>query len=135
MEKTVVVTRSYEPQATRGILRVDDKVFHTLEPPWRNNQNGISCILPGEYIAKFLERSTSGRYRNVYWLQAVPGRSGILIHAGNVPAHTEGCILIGRQTGILNGMPAVLNSKSALSEFVGMMQPNDFRIFILGDPR
>jgi hypothetical protein len=135
MEKTVTLTRSYSTQATRGVLRIDDKVFHTLELPWLNNQNNVSCIPPGEYRAKFLERSTSGRYRNVYWLQDVPGRGGILIHAGNVPAHTKGCLLVGRKTGTIDGRPAVLNSKSALAEFVGLLQPNDFRILILGDPR
>lgn len=133
--KSIILARTYGPMATRGLLYVDDKVFHTLELPWRNNQNDISCIPPGTYTAKFLERSTSGRYRNVYWLQNVPGRGGVLIHSGNIPAHTKGCILIGKKPGELEGQPAVLISKSALSEFVGLMQPEDFRISILGDPQ
>lgn len=132
--QTIFLARTYLPQATRGMLFVQDKVFHMLERPWLNNQSNISCIPPGEYVAKFLERSTSGRYRNVYWLQDVPGRGGILIHAGNIIDHTKGCLLIGSKTGMIGNQLAVLNSKSALAQFVSMMQPRDFRIHILGEP-
>jgi len=101
---------------TFGMLLVGNKIFNTLELPWRDNERNRSCIPPGEYQCVFMERSSSGRYRNCFHVKGVPGRTGILIHAGNVPEQTKGCILIGRKRGSLCGKPAVLSSKVALSE-------------------
>lgn len=135
MVQTVILLRSYTLNVTLGVLFARSKKFYTLELPWRNNQSNISCIPPGEYRAKFVERSASGRYHNVYHVQDVPGRGGILIHSGNITAHSKGCLLIGRKPGLLGDQPAVLNSKSALAEFVSLMQPHDFRLIIMGEPQ
>lgn len=118
------------PDCIRGFFNLDGELFHVLEPPWRNNTRDESCIPPGAYQARFLPRSTSGKYRNVFWLQDVPGRSGILIHSGNVVAHTRGCLIIGKRRGTLAGQPAVLNSRTALLELVTLTGKNDFRLTI-----
>lgn len=103
---------------TIGKMSIDGVYFcDTLEDKNRDlNENGKfdngeekvygeTCIPFGRYkiklayIAKFK--------RETPWLQNVPNFSGILIHAGNVPAHTLGCILVGENK--VKGM--VINSK------------------------
>lgn len=100
---------------TRGVLIADGEVFHTIEPPWNHNMRNTSCIPSGIYDYEFLPRSASGKYRNCYHIKNVIGRDGILIHNGNLPEHTKGCILIGQKCGELACKPAVLSSKVAMS--------------------
>ena len=74
-----------------------DFLCFTLEDPWNENSKGISCIPKGCYE---LYTKTYGRYYDKYnvpipILRDVPGRSEILIHPGNFPEDTRGCILVG----------------------------------------
>lgn len=106
------------------------KWFHILEPPWRDNKTNVSCIPPGQYRCQFLKRSASGKYRNVYHVLQVRDRSGILIHQGNLVEHTWGCLIIGTRRGNLAGKPAVLNSVTALRQFVKIMGTEPFTLTI-----
>lgn len=108
---------NYPGLCVMGGMVIDGKPYYTLEPRWKDNQRNISCIPPGEYEVEFMPRSWSGKYRNCFHVKDVPGRSQILIHAGNVPDHTRGCILIGKRHGWLAGKPAVLSSAVALRQF------------------
>jgi len=110
---------------------LDWNVFHTLERPWLDNKVNESCIIPGKYKCTFLKRSNSGRYRNVYYLNNIPGRSGILIHNGNLVAHSKGCIILGSKTGILNGQPAVLGSRTAKNKLAKLINEEDFILRVL----
>lgn len=121
------------PLAVLGTLALKGETFHVLERPWLGNAANQSCIPAGSYKAVFLDRSASGKYRNVYHLRDVPGRSGILIHTGNVVAHSRGCLIIGKRRGTLSGNPAVLNSRTALGELNDLMQGEDFTLNIIGD--
>jgi hypothetical protein len=49
------------------------------------------------------------------------GRSAILIHSGNTTDQIEGCVLVGMRHGYLNDMPAVLDSRTALTQLRGML--------------
>lgn len=117
----------------RGTMSTGENTFHILERPWLNNQRNISCIPAGEYIATFMPRSASGKYKRVFHVQAVSGRSGILIHNGNVVSHTRGCLIIGSRRGTLAGKPAVLNSRTALSDLVDEMQEESFKLIVVGN--
>jgi hypothetical protein len=77
----------------------------TLELPWADNENRRSCIppRPGEEIAYKAKRHESPRYGETLYLPGVPGRSEILIHAGNYISDTLGCILVGAQFTDLDG--------------------------------
>lgn len=121
------------PSVVLGTLMLKGETFHVLERPWLGNRRNESCIPAGTYKAEFLPRSTSGKYRNVYWLRDVPGRSGVLIHTGNLVAHSRGCLIIGKRRGVLAGKPAVLNSKTALGELNDLMRGEDFTLNIIGD--
>lgn len=81
---------------TLGTLSTSDiplPTLYTLEPPWRDNKRGASCIPPGEY--RCLEWR-SKRFGDTFIVCAVPGgRDGILFHVGNSEKDTSGCILLG----------------------------------------
>lgn len=82
--------------ATLGELTGLSRTLYTLEDVWRNNARTISCIPAGTYLVH--PHGWHGepvRYKRVWQLQNVPGRSAILMHAGNVHQDTEGCILVG----------------------------------------
>ena len=103
-------------QHTLGIFVIDGQAFYTIERPWLNNRKNESCIPTGEYTVNFMARSGSGKYRNVYHLQNVKNRGGILIHNGNLVSHSRGCIILGTRPGVLGNHTAVLNSKSGMKK-------------------
>lgn len=116
---------------TAGLLVYDNKSLYTLEPAWLGNRRNISCIPAGEYTCEFMPRSSSGKYRNVYHIVGVDGRTGILIHNGNLRRHTKGCVLLGTRSGRLGGRPAVLSSRTAMKRFVQDMDKRDFKLRVI----
>lgn len=119
----------------RGTLLIGDQCFHILERLWADNLRNESCIPGGAYTARFVERSPGGRYRDVFWLPDVPGRTAILIHNGNTVDHSRGCLIIGKRRGTLAGKPAVLNSRTALGELAELTGRSDFNLTLLGDQK
>jgi len=94
--------------STEGILYVDGtQECYTLELPVKDGLPG-SAIPPGNYPV-ILALSPKFSVINDPWvkqyadeiphLQNIPGRSNILIHWGNDPSDTEGCILVGQSRG------------------------------------
>jgi hypothetical protein len=137
METVILLRDEVSPSVIRGTLYAKDKTFQILERPWKNNTRNESCIpetgdISKPYRAVFLSRSASGRYKNIYHIQNVPNRGGILIHQGNVVDHTRGCLIIGKKRGNLAGKLAVLNSRTALNEFVLLMEEKPFELIIVG---
>jgi len=118
-----------------GSLFSDGKMLcYIAAPPWKQNRNNVSCIPAGTYPVSHLPRSASGRYRDVYLLHDVPGRSAILIHCGNLSGDielgrktdTHGCLLPGKRIGTINGQRAVLASKGALQIIHQEVNRSDF---------
>ena len=97
MTEHLTLYRFYEDNKTTigHILHNDMRLCYTLELPDRENKNRISCIPKGIYSPYFIESSASGKYKKVYHIPDVPGRTGVLIHKGNNHRHTLGCILVG----------------------------------------
>ena len=120
---------------TFGRIQIDNKYFHTLELPWLNNQQSISWVPNGEYEC---ELYPSSRFGNVYLLHNVPDRSGVLIHQGNfggnkskgLKSDIEGCILLGKSRGVINGQKCVLNSRIAVKEFMDTIHRQPFTLII-----
>jgi RHS repeat-associated protein len=85
-------------ESTIGILSVDSgKVSGvTLELPDLGNKPNVSCIPCGRYEGV---RTSSARLGEVIALRYVRGRTDILVHAGNTPNDTRGCILVGASAG------------------------------------
>lgn len=130
-------------QGTPGALLADDGslICYTLELPWRGNEQGLSCIPVGQYMASYLERSWSGRFRDIYLLHDVPGRSAILIHAGNyagdsqlgLRTHTWGCILPCSKHGVLAGQFAGLASRRAKNQLMAYTGRQEITITVEGE--
>jgi hypothetical protein len=100
-------------QSTIGKIYINDKHFcYSLELPDKNNEPFISRIPEGKY--QCLPYS-SKKYPDVVELQNVKNRSKILIHAGNYPNDTQGCILLGYTS---YKQDYVGTSKKALKEFL-----------------
>jgi hypothetical protein len=96
----------------------------TLENPWLDNAQTVSCIPAGEYVCR---RVISPRYGETFEITLVPGRTHILFHWGNYPSNTEGCVLLG--TSRAADVPAVWSSKAAHAEF--MQATRDVDEFVL----
>jgi len=106
-----------------GALRIGKKLFcTTLEPADRGNKPDVSCIPPGQYLCR---RVQSPRFWDTFEVLNVPGRTLILFHPGNRMQDTEGCILIGRTWGQLEGDRAVLNSGNTFERFMIEMKGVD----------
>lgn len=86
-----------------------------LELPWKNNQPQISCIPAGSYEMKSEQHAKFG---NVYRINGVPGRAGILIHSGNSASDTRGCILPGSSITRLSNKTIVVDSRKALAQLL-----------------
>jgi hypothetical protein len=107
------------PNGTHGSLYVDggERLCYTLEEPWKNNEPRVSCIPPGRYK---VGPHDGTHFKDVWHVKDVPGRSAILIHAGNTIADTMGCILVGlgvSVTGISQSQAALAKLRAILPDF------------------
>jgi len=122
-------------EGTFGKLIVLDRVFHSAELPWWNNQTDVSCIPLGEYTCTWHQ---SSRYGWTYLVNDVPGRTHILFHVGNwagddhkgYRTDSNGCILLGLAAGEIYGQKAILQSTKAIKEFNGSLNQRAFRLII-----
>lgn len=122
---------------TLGVLTIGtgNQVLYmckTLELPWRDNANSISCVPAGTYKVK---KYSSETYPGVYELQDVPGRSKILIHWGNYNRNTQGCILVGSEHKDIDGdgLRDVRHSRKTLRQLKNKIDYKEFELTIL-DP-
>lgn len=105
--------------ATPGVLYLNKApTFLTIEPPWLDNASNVSCVPPGRYK---IELVNSPAFGETWELKGVPNRSEILIHWGNTPEDTEGCVLIGESWGWIDPYFAVLNSRKALKRLSALL--------------
>lgn len=109
---------------TEGELFINSVPFcNTLEPAQGNKvkYGKGCCIAPGTYSIDFHYSPKFGKY--MLTLCGVSGRSGILIHSGNTPKDTSGCILVGKRGDVL---PLVYSTSTLGSLF-------DRCLFVLGN--
>lgn len=117
---------------TFGTLYDGDKILCcTLEDPWLNNKKNVSSVPAGTYS---VVKHNSYKYSNVWRLEDVKGRTGILIHAGNTADDTSGCILVGRGIGTVKSKPAIINSQAALKSLRQYL-PSNFTLIIKDYPK
>lgn len=132
MTKTVTICRTTSrADGVFGTLAVDNfPIAVTLERPWLGNAPKISCIPAGSYRAKRINSPTHG---DVFEVTVVPGRTHILIHAGNVDDDSEGCILLGESFSYWRDASCcVADSKEAMKEFMQSMKGcNEFQLTIV----
>lgn len=109
--------------STRGLLTNERRVIcHTLELPWLDNKQNLSCIPTGVYDVTL---SQSKNFGPCYRFSSVLNRSGILIHAGNTIKDTRGCILVGLDVNDVG----VVHSKLAMYRLFDIL-PENFKLTI-----
>lgn len=99
---------------TIGKLYLNDTYLcDTLEPPKYVNH---PCIEKGTYRIGYQYSNKFGR--NMPFLLNVNGRVGIMIHPGNYPKDTQGCVLLGRNLS----KGSVSNSKQTFQNVNSIIQ-------------
>lgn len=126
MLEMTLTRNSTSKEGTFGLLESEALEMHTGELPWHNNTRYISCIPVGEYLTK---PHRSYKHGKCFWLQGVPNRSEILIHAANYmgdisegyKSQLAGCIALGMRFGLdagENQQDMILDSMAAIKKLI-----------------
>jgi len=129
---------SKSDQGVGGVLICAEVDFscRSLELPWMDNRQNISCISTGSYIG---HRYFSNRFGEVFMLENVKGRSAIIGgHSGNVAGdtakgfktHSLGCILLAKYSGVLWNQKAILCSRPTIREFMQKVKTDKIKLTI-----
>lgn len=127
MDALVLKRVSTNWHSTFGVLIDGTEPFAvTLEPPWRDNEEDVSCIPAALYMCR---RTQSSHFGETFEVTNVPGRSHILFHKGNTPGDTAGCILVAERFERLVNQPAVQLSADGFGDLMRRMK-NTNRFFL-----
>lgn len=140
MEKVYLLRHSDDGTESMGVLNATNKrgdmTAVTLELPYLENKQDISCIPTGAYPCKW---TRSNRLSNVagydvftYEVLNVPNRAGIRIHSANFFSQLLGCIALGDDLIDLNkdGHEDAANSRATVKKFNEIMGGEDFELEI-----
>ena len=116
---------------TLGELQVLDasgkvsKTYTTVEEPWRENRNSISCIPPGRYPFTKSKATNNPKLGDVLRFDGIQYRGGVLMHIGSTYEHTEGCILVGLSQADQNGdkIPDNVSTEKAMTDILNYLYP------------
>jgi len=134
--RTVKIVRSEsQDYGTTGRLSVEDFNCFTIELPWKDNQQGVSCIPVGTYDVKWTIHPKHGM---CYEVMNVPDREAILIHSGNwagdkskgLKSDFEGCIGLGKEVTFIGTQKGIINSRITVDAFNDFMGQQDFQLEI-----
>lgn len=135
--KILILKRiAMNPDSTLGVLldEPNQPFALTMELPWLGNKANESCIPEGEYLCN---RVTKIKHGECFELFQVPNRTDILIHKGNFPTDSRGCIILGEQfeealnPAASHVVTAVLASGKAYAEFMmRLIRQDQFRLVI-----
>ena len=135
--KKLVLVRNYKENETLGRLFVFDGLdilfeCNCLELPWLNNERNVSCIPEGTYTTI---KYSDTKHKNVFWVQDVDERDGILIHLGNwaTGSHidTKGCLLPGMDFMDIDGNGTIDIARSDVAMLsLNKYLPNKFKLII-----
>jgi hypothetical protein len=98
---------------TVGRLTYNDEHFYTIEKPWADNQQNVSCIPTGYYKLVRVDSPKFGE--NTWEIADVTGRSHILIHVANTSVDVIGCVGLGM--GLFPQLQGVSSSRTAIENF------------------
>ena len=100
MINLLLIRDTFSKESTIGELFINgERICDTLENPWQDNQRNVSCIPEGVYPVRLRTARESATRDYLHLLvQEVPNRDFILVHRGNFPSQTQGCLLVGLGT-------------------------------------
>lgn len=134
--RIVLMREASTDDGTFGKVTLPDGTsFESLELPWRENKPMVSCIPEGTYVC---QSKTSQKFGDVYELKDVPGRAGILIHAGNAAgdesrgrrSDVRGCILLGKSRSSEGKQKTIAQSREAVREFNDKLAGRPFTLVV-----
>ena len=120
--------------ATFGRLQdgEDRQLCVTLERPWVDNLHDLSCVPAGTY--PIVRYHSPKRGYDVWLLEQVPNRDMIELHIGNVPADTDGCILVGTHFGETIKGYGIVESKAAFDAVMQATNGETAGTLVILDP-
>lgn len=132
-KRTDVLTlkRTYLQEGTHGtFIFPDGKKLDTLELPWNDNKQRVSCIPEGEYILRkryspVVKRSSGQEFSRGWEVTDVENRTYIMIHPGNYVRNFLGCIGVGLSKGFQGNSPVIWNSRAAFRKFMSYMEAHE----------
>lgn len=142
MNNVATITRyPSDSKQTLGVLTTYSKVNElfvakTLELPWKDNANDVSCIPVGEYDCAYTRSARLSRLRGIdvftYEILNVSRRSGVRIHSANYFYQLLGCIALGDTTKDINmdGELDVIHSGATIDKFTSIMALQPFKLII-----
>ena len=126
-----IIREQFLPDRTIGKLYNGEKfICYTLEDKVRPDGQkipGKTAIPAGNYsvVVTRSNRFSQMTGKDVYLpeILRVPGFEGVRIHAGNTPADTEGCVLVGKN---VSSDKRLVNSKIALLEVMEIFKSGGY---------
>lgn len=131
MNTRLIIDRKFYPDCTTGRVRFGNFHCHSLELPWRNNINDISCIPNGIYPCR---KIISPNHGECFEILEVPFRTLVRGHIGNFIKSTLGCVLFGDSIKDFNndGILDVTNSGKTFDKLMSVL-PEEF-VLEIGQP-
>lgn len=135
MEIVTLRREPYQDDITRGILEYNGFTCHTLELPWLDNQQRISCIPEGTY--ELIWRRTTKVRRGFTWglqggtvgLFSGGQRTNVLIHSANRTRELQGCIALG----FTRTVDGIGNSRNCVDQFLDLTFGKELQLVITGN--
>ena len=105
---------------TWGVIRHGQVPFVlTLERPWKDNAQHVSCIPAGRYRCR---RIKSPKFGVTFEICDVPNRTSVLLHSGNTLDDTQGCILVGEEYAGTWDSPYLASSQRGFNELLRYLE-------------
>jgi hypothetical protein len=99
------------------LFLTDERICHTLERPWLDNQENKSCIPAGEYV---ICRWNSPHHGDCFIILGDHKREDILTHKANWVHELLGCVAVGMN----RNNDQLFRSKDALDKLKEMIPRN-----------
>ena len=135
--KEVFISRTYpNTEQSLGALSTEGFSCKTIELPWKQNKNNISCIPPGTYLCKWTKSPRMSKEKGfdvfTYEVMDVVRRAGIRIHPANYSRQLLGCIALGDSVKDLDldGLNDVAHSGDTCKKFNEFMKGETFKLTI-----
>lgn len=125
----LTITRTqHHSTCTLGEAVYNEFECKTLELPWLQNQQNISCIPTGIYKCQKIVSPSLGE---CFEIMGVPNRTYVRGHSGNFTSDILGCVLFGENLIDFDndGITDITNSKKTFKALMAAL-PDEFMMEI-----